>query len=370
MKPQIYSKCDKEQIDFFLEPVEVMMKDGRYDVAYRLLKILRQWQGRQWIEERLNSIYRKWIPRWHFEMLNDVSRGKAFGDAMHALDLRDKTVLDIGAGSGILSMLAVRLGARHVYACEMIEPLAEMAAEIVQLHGMAHKITLIPKSSFEVEIGRDMPGRTEIMLSETIDCGFVGEGFLPSLKHAKKHLLQHDALLVPCGVQLCGVLIESPDIYHLNHVYRSQGFDVSRMNEFSTRGYFGVRLKTRPHSMISDVTTLIDLDLYSPIPESLTRVVEFEATQSGTMHGVAFWFKVTLAPGVVLSNDPDQSGCHWTQAFASFRQPVTVQKGKRYPVELSFNEQVVSLAPLERPRHYYAAAPNGTDSVERILHVV
>ena len=370
MKPQICSKPDKEQIDLFLEPIEFMMKAGQYDAAYRLLKILRQWQGRQWIEEHLNSLYRKWIPRWHFEMLNDVSRGKAFGDALHALDLRDKTVLDIGAGSGILSMLAVRLGARHVYACEMIEPLAEIAAEIVQLNGMAHKITLIPKNSFDVEIGKDMPGRAEIMLSETIDCGFVGEGFLPSLKHAKKYLLQHDAPLVPCGVQLCGVLIDSPDIYHLNHVYRSQGFDVSKMNEFSTRGYFGVRLKTRPHSMISDVTTLIDLDLYGPIPESFTRVVEFEATESGTLHGVAFWFKVTLAPGVVLSNDPDQSGCHWTQAFVSFRQPLTVQKGERYPVELSFNEQVVSLAPLEKPRHYYAAAVSGTDSVERILHVV
>lgn len=370
IKPQICGKGAQEHIDLFLQPIELMLKNGQYDMAYRLLKILRQWQGCQWIEECLSSIYRKCIPRWHFEMLNDINRGKAFSDALGALDLRDKTVLDIGAGSAILSMLAVRHGTRHVYACEMVEPLAEMAAEIVQLNGMAHKITLIPKRSLEIEIGKDMPGRAEIMLSETIDCGFVGEGFLPSLNHAKKCLLQPDALLVPSGMRLCGVLIESPNIYHLNHVYDSQGFDVSRMNEFSTRGYFGVRLKTRPHSMISDVTTLIELDLYGPVPESLTRVVEFEAKQNGTVHGVAFWFSVTLAPGITLSNDPDQSGCHWTQAFVSFRQPLTVQKGGRYPVEFSFSERVISLAPLEQPLQYYAAGVAGRDSREKILHVV
>ena len=104
MKPHICGNGAQEKIDLFLEPIELMMKEGQYEMAYRLLKVLRQWQERQWIEERLNSIYRKWIPRWHFEMLNDANRGQAFVDALKSLDLRDKTVLDIGAGSGILSM--------------------------------------------------------------------------------------------------------------------------------------------------------------------------------------------------------------------------------------------------------------------------
>jgi protein arginine N-methyltransferase 1 len=371
MKLQVSVKESELDIDGFLEPIESILQEGRNDLAYRLLKALQGLQGRrQWVDDRLSSLYRKWIPRWHFEMLNDANRGTAFMDALAALDLRDKTVIDIGAGSGILSMLCVRRGARHVYACEMVKALADKAEEIVRHNGMAHKITIIPKSSFDIQIGQDMPERAEVMVSETIDCGFVGEGFLPSLRHAKRELLKPHALLVPSAVQLCGALVESPHIHHLNHVDRSQGFDVSKMNEFSTPGYFGVRLKTRPHQMMSEMTSLVELDLYSHVPERLSRVVEFEALQTGTVHGVVFWFKVTLAPGITLSNDPDQADCHWTQAFASFSEPLAVQKCGRYPLELTFSDQSVNIAPMEQPRHHRIAAVNGNGARERILNVV
>jgi predicted RNA methylase len=371
IKLQVSTKESEIDIDPFLEPIESILQEGRNDLAYRLLKALQTLQGkRQWVDERLSMLYRRWIPRWHFEMLNDANRGRAFGDALAAVDLRDKTVLDIGAGSGILSMLAVRRGARHVYACEMLEALADKAREIVRLNGMAHKITVIPKSSFATEIGKDMPERAEAMISETIDCGFVGEGFLPTLRHAKSNLLKPHALLVPSGVQLRGALVESPSIHHLNHVDRSQGFDVSEMNEFSTRGYFGVRLKNRPHQLMSEVTTMLDVDLYSQVPERISRVVEFEAIQNGTVHGVVFWFKVMLAPGVSLSNDPDQDDCHWTQAFASFHEPLVVQKRCCYPLELAFSEHAVSIAPLEQPRQHRMAAVNGAGGREKIWNAV
>jgi predicted RNA methylase len=197
-----------------------------------LLKILQQWPGdRRWVDERLRAIYRQWVPRWHFEMLNDVPRGQAYADALAALNLADKVVLDIGAGSGLLSMIAARSGAEHVYACEMVRPIAEKAEEIVRQNGLENRIAIIPKSSFEVEIGREMPERAQLMVSETFDYAFIGEGFR-SLRHAKQTLLKPDAMLVPCGMKLCGVLIESADIHGMNCVERSQGFDVSGMNEF------------------------------------------------------------------------------------------------------------------------------------------
>jgi type II protein arginine methyltransferase len=174
------------------------------------------------------------------------------------------------------------------------------------------------------------------------------------------------ALLVPSGMQLCGALIESHKIHSLNHVEHSQGFDLSKMNEFSTRGYFGVRLKTRPHWMLSEVKTLIDVDLYGSIPERISSVIEFEATQTGTVHGVGFWFTVKLAPGVSLTNDPDQSDGHWTQAFATFREPLAVQKGQCYPIEVTFGEHAVNIAPTEQPRLHRIAAMNGAGAREKI----
>lgn len=375
MKLQMNVKEEKREVEVdiesFREPIELILQEGRNDLAYRLLKALKDLQGkRSWVDERLGSLYRKWIPRWHFEMLNDIHRGSAFWDALAKVDLRDKVVLDIGTGSGILSMLAVRCGARHVYACEMVEALADKAQEIVWRNGMAHKITIIPKSSFAIEIGKDMPERAEAMLSETIDCGFVGEGFLSTLRYAKVRLLKPHALLMPCGVHLLGALVESSSIYQLNHVGSSHGFDVREMNEFSTCGYFGVRLRNRPHKIVSEVQTLIDVDLYDEVPAKISRIVEFEALENATVHGVVFWFKIALAPGVSLSNDPDRPDCHWTQAFATFSEPLVVQKGGSYPLELTFSDHAVSIAPAEQLRPRRISGVNGTGSREKMWNAV
>lgn len=53
-------------------------------------------------------------------MLQDFVRTSTYQRAVlsNSDDFRDKTVLDVGAGSGILSFFAVQAGARRVYAVE------------------------------------------------------------------------------------------------------------------------------------------------------------------------------------------------------------------------------------------------------------
>ena len=57
----------------------------------------------------------------------------------------------------------------------------------------------------------------------------------------------------------------------------------------------------------------------------------------GTCHAVAFWFRVELIPGIVLSNEPGNMGSHWEQAVQCFSRPVAVRAGR--PVELSVWQQ-------------------------------
>jgi len=66
-------------------------------------------------------------------------------------DFKDKIVLDIGAGTGILSMFAARAGAKHVYAIEFAE-IAHFATEIVKKNGLENKITVIKGKMEEIEL--------------------------------------------------------------------------------------------------------------------------------------------------------------------------------------------------------------------------
>lgn len=59
-------------------------------------------------------------------------------------------VLDIGAGTGLLSMMAMRAGADSVTALEMLEPMANCAEEIVRKNGYDGQIRIIASRSTEL----------------------------------------------------------------------------------------------------------------------------------------------------------------------------------------------------------------------------
>lgn len=80
----------------------------------------------------------------HEEMLKDEVRTRTYEMAImenkHLFE--GKIILDVGCGTGILSMFAARAGAKHVYAVDC-SSIAKQAREIVQLNGFADKITVI-----------------------------------------------------------------------------------------------------------------------------------------------------------------------------------------------------------------------------------
>lgn len=87
----------------------------------------------------------------HEEMLKDVVRTRTYQQAIcdNPEDFKDKIVLDIGAGTGILSIFAAKAGAKHVYAIENAE-IALFAEEIIKQNGLQDKITVIKGKMEEI----------------------------------------------------------------------------------------------------------------------------------------------------------------------------------------------------------------------------
>jgi SAM-dependent methyltransferase len=99
----------------------------------------------------------------HELMLKDAPRMAAYAAAVdaNASFIRGRAVLDVGAGTGILSLLCARAGARAVYAVEA-SPMAEHLRDIVERNGYAGVITVFESAMEETTL----PEQVDVVISE------------------------------------------------------------------------------------------------------------------------------------------------------------------------------------------------------------
>ncbi|KFM77916.1 Hypothetical protein arginine N-methyltransferase 10, partial [Stegodyphus mimosarum] len=128
------------------------------------------------------------VERWHFVMLNDIERNTAYERAIRkAVKEGHNCVLDIGAGTGILSMMAYDAGAKKVYACEASEIMFTVLQNVIKENDKP--IQAFQKFSNELCVPEDLPERVNLVVTEIFDAGLFGEHSLETLNHAWEHLL-------------------------------------------------------------------------------------------------------------------------------------------------------------------------------------
>ncbi|GFR97748.1 histone-arginine methyltransferase CARM1 [Elysia marginata] len=116
-------------------------------------------------------------------MMQDYIRTSTYQRAMLAnlTDFHDKVVLDVGAGSGILSFFAIQAGAKKVYAIEA-SSMAQHCETLVRQNNLSDRIIVIPGKVEEVEI----PEKVDTIISEPMGYMLFNERMLESYLHAKK----------------------------------------------------------------------------------------------------------------------------------------------------------------------------------------
>lgn len=107
-------------------------------------------------ERNMQNAFSMTVDRWHFSMLNDQSRNQAFEQAIRKkILLGYDTVLDIGTGTGLLSLYADNAGAKKIYACEYSKGMCDIAKKVFHSN-QAKNIKLICKSSTDLKIPEDI----------------------------------------------------------------------------------------------------------------------------------------------------------------------------------------------------------------------
>lgn len=166
-----------------------------------------------------NYDYHQEIARSGFaDMLHDTERNQKYYlalkkaiDTYHHKGMK-ANVLDIGTGTGILSMMAVKCGADSVTACEAFTPMADCAEKIIAKNNMSNLIKIIKKRSTNITVGDDgdMKQLANILVTEVFDTELIGEGALSTFNHAHKCLLDNDCIVVPDSATIFIQVVESP----------------------------------------------------------------------------------------------------------------------------------------------------------------
>lgn len=144
------------------------------------------------------------------DMLHDEERNekysKALKEAIETMHLagRKAKVLDIGTGTGLLSMLAAKHKADSVVSVEAFSPVSHIARKIIQQNGFKDKIKIINKHSTEVTVGegKDMEEKANILVAEVFDTELIGEGAIKTYNHAHQFLMEKDCLCVPNSAKI------------------------------------------------------------------------------------------------------------------------------------------------------------------------
>jgi tetratricopeptide (TPR) repeat protein len=304
------------------------------------------------------------VPFWHVAMMNDVRRNDAFEAAIcRAIKIRgtDAQILDIGAGSGLLSMMAARAGAESITTCESVPVIARTAEAIIADNGYSDRIKLVAKPSTALSVGKDLETKADILISEILSSDLLAENVLSTFEDARRRLIADDAIIIPQAAAAFGCLVASDTLSAYSNVRHVSGFDVSRFNTLAP-----IRLPV--HGTMSGWTRLsgdfeiasLDLTLHSH--EAKRRSISIPVTATGTVIGVVQWMHVDLIGDISFTNHPDDyHDGGWLQVLHAFPEPIAVEAGSELTLIVGHDKTSLIVMPAGYsaaggPKHVISAA--------------
>lgn len=283
--------------------------------------------------EALKVTYSDIVPPWHFAMLGDEKRNKAYEAAIRKA-VPGKYVLDIGTGAGLLALMAARAGAANVTTCETIPLIAERAREIVVRNGFRGRITVVAKKSTLLDLPGDMVRRADVLITETFASGLITEGVLRAVEHAHEYLLTPNAAVIPRAASVMGYLAGGSTLEAMIFADNVAGFDLSPFNEFGPP-MLPANLDHVPHALLSQDAELMRFDFrQKEFPAGELRL-GLRATADGICAGIVQWIRLELDAATTYENRPSmrsEFAGHWSHIIHRFPKPLRVNAGDVLPI--------------------------------------
>ena len=234
----------------------------------------------------------------HAGYFRDSRKLSAYRQALESVVRPGDVVVDLGAGTGLLGLMAARAGAGRVYMVDTGSILG-VAQDIAARNGFADRMVAVRGASTDI----DLPEKADVVVCDQIG-GFVYDaGVLDYFTDARQRFLKPEGSLVPGAFTLHLAPVAAPepradvDIW----IDNPSGLDTSAVH--------GLAVNTEWRVEASQVQVAAPPVAIATIASSSLDQVPgaalFTFSEPATVDGLLGWFDAELAPGVHLTNAPD-----------------------------------------------------------------
>lgn len=288
------------------------------------------------------------------DMVLDQNRNDMFLEGLRSVIQEKKAegvpphVFDIGAGTGLLSLMAAREGAAQVTAVEVFQPMAECARVITQSSPWKDKINVIPSRSTELS---PLSSKPNIIVAEVFDTELIGEGALRTFKEALMNHVEPGCRVVPSRGRVWVLPVESTFLSKFNRIPRLSEGDSPLEDCPGTSAVFDVQLsQLHPHQFIRLTEPLLAFSFNFECSDSIVYNESFDRTaiciESGQVDAIMMWWDldmdgkatswIDMAPKWANNNYHWRD--HWMQAVYYLTKQAKRKRGETLSLKCCHDE--------------------------------
>ncbi|XP_074566171.1 putative protein arginine N-methyltransferase 3 isoform X2 [Curcuma longa] len=290
----------------------------------------------------------------HREMLSDKARMDAYQGALlnNPSLINQATVLDVGCGTGILSLFAAQGGASKVIAVEASKKMAAYATQIARENDLLSGN--IPGEYGVINVVQCMveeldkfihvsPSSVDVIVSEWMGYCLLYESMLSSVLYARDRWLKPGGAILPDTATIFGAGFGrgGTSLPFWENVY---GFDMSCIGKKVMKDSYSAPIvdtidsreivteTAAIHSFDLVTMKLDDMDFTSSFELKLrTESIDDVATaRTCTCYGMVLWFETGFTSRFCkemptnLSTSPYSPKTHWAQTILMLREPIVL----------------------------------------------
>jgi len=264
-------------------------------------------------------------------MLSDPLRMRRLEAAIASRVTPGCVALDLGGGTGVLSMMALRAGAAKVFVVERT-PVISLAKELLDANGFSGRAEFIESDWRDAAV----PEPADVLIIEALGPFGIDEGILGAVARARKDgLIRPGAPVVPEKLKLHVAPVCCEDAHRAVSFWdeKPAGFDFSALKDAAVNAVYN-RVFAKDE-IVAPPATVAEYDFSSGPLDDFSAEPVFSFEKDSVVHGFAGWFSSDLGSGAEIDTSPFSESTHWKQNYFPLRRGFSLLRGDTIKLKMA-----------------------------------